>query len=94
MVLNDVFDAELDAKERPARPIPSGKISRRAAAIFGTALMIIGTASAGIAGIVSQTGTVALQTACFIAAAVVLYDAVLKARLPARRAWQIGRAHV
>ena len=34
MVLNDVFDAKLDAVERPERPIPSGRISLRSAAIF------------------------------------------------------------
>ncbi len=28
MVLNDFFDAEVDAAERPERPIPSGRISR------------------------------------------------------------------
>ncbi len=28
MVLNDVFDAQLDARERPERPIPSGRIAR------------------------------------------------------------------
>ena len=27
MVLNDVFDAEIDADERPERPIPSGRVS-------------------------------------------------------------------
>ena len=27
MVLNDVFDAEVDARERPERPIPSGRVS-------------------------------------------------------------------
>ena len=32
MILNDVFDAEVDAKERPERPIPSGRITHRAAA--------------------------------------------------------------
>src|SRR5690349_11307088 len=35
IILNDVFDAELDAKERPERPIPSGLISKKAATIFG-----------------------------------------------------------
>lgn len=39
MVLNDVFDAELDAVERPERPIPSGQISRSAAATVGTSLL-------------------------------------------------------
>ena len=28
MVLNDVFDADVDARERPWRPIPSGRVSR------------------------------------------------------------------
>ena len=35
MVLNDAFDAELDARERPERPIPSGRIARRAAFAAG-----------------------------------------------------------
>ena len=34
MVLNDVFDAEVDAREQPDRPIPSGRVSRRAAALL------------------------------------------------------------
>ena len=29
MVLNDVFDAEVDAREQPERPIPSGRVSLR-----------------------------------------------------------------
>ena len=32
MVFNDWFDRDLDARERPGRPIPSGRISPRAAA--------------------------------------------------------------
>nr|MBA3731473.1 UbiA-like protein EboC [Gammaproteobacteria bacterium] len=46
VVFNDVFDAELDAIERPERPIPSGQVSRRAAASFGTLLLIGGVLSA------------------------------------------------
>ncbi len=34
MAMNDVVDAEIDRRERPNRPIPSGRVSRRAAAIF------------------------------------------------------------
>lgn len=78
MVLNDVFDAALDSKERPERPIPSGKISRRSAAIFGTILLIIGLMAALGAGTVSDTGYTAFQTACILAAAVLLYDSILK----------------
>ena len=39
VVFNDVFDAQLDATERPERPIPSGIVSVMAAAIFGVALL-------------------------------------------------------
>ena len=35
MVLNDAFDAELDARERPERPIPSGRISRSRHGVLG-----------------------------------------------------------
>lgn len=39
MFLNDAFDAEIDARERPNRPIPSGQASRRGVAIVGFALL-------------------------------------------------------
>jgi 4-hydroxybenzoate polyprenyltransferase len=39
MVLNDVYDSELDARERPDRPIPSGRISRKSAAVLGWSLV-------------------------------------------------------
>ena len=42
MVLNDVCDAELDAVERPERPIPSGRISRHAALRVGIGLLVGG----------------------------------------------------
>ena len=46
MVLNDVFDAEVDARERPERPIPSGRISLNAAAAVGWAMLATGIALA------------------------------------------------
>jgi 4-hydroxybenzoate polyprenyltransferase len=39
VVFNDVFDANIDAIERPERPIPNGTVSLTAAAVFGTALL-------------------------------------------------------
>ncbi len=42
IALNDVFDAEVDRVERPSRPIPSGRISRRTAAWLGSILMALG----------------------------------------------------
>ena len=46
MVLNDVFDARLDAVERPERPIPSGRVSIRSAATAGGLLLVIGLVAA------------------------------------------------
>ena len=78
MVLNDVFDADLDAVERPERAIPSGKISQKSAALLGTALMLTGLGSAWCAGRLSATGSTSLIVAIILAAVVVLYDSVLK----------------
>ena len=46
IVFNDVFDAELDARERPERAIPSGRVSKGYAAMLGTLLFAIGILSA------------------------------------------------
>ena len=78
MVLNDVFDAALDAKERPERPIPSGQISKKSAAVFGSMLMLTGVVAAGLAGIFAETEPVGVCIALIRTAAVVLYDSVLK----------------
>ncbi|GAB3540354.1 UbiA-like protein EboC [Spirosoma fluminis] len=42
VVFNDVFDAELDAIERPERPIPSGVVSKTTATILGSVLLMVG----------------------------------------------------
>src|SRR5690606_30392529 len=42
VVFNDFFDSELDATERPERPIPSGGVSMGAAALLGAVLFAIG----------------------------------------------------
>ena len=46
VVLNDFFDRELDAVERPERPIPSGRVPARHAAALGTALLAGGVVTA------------------------------------------------
>jgi 4-hydroxybenzoate polyprenyltransferase len=46
IVFNDVFDAELDAKERPERPIPSGNVSLIRATLLGSLLLSVGIAAA------------------------------------------------
>jgi hypothetical protein len=44
MVLNDAFDAGIDARERPGRPIPSGRATRSAVFRLGFALLGAGLA--------------------------------------------------
>jgi 4-hydroxybenzoate polyprenyltransferase len=72
MVLNDVFDFEVDRVERSGRPLPSGRVSRRLAAIAGIVLLVIGPALAAISG-----GT-ALAVASVLAVCVLAYDSGLK----------------
>jgi len=41
MFLNDAFDADIDARERPERPIPSGQVTRRLVYTVGFSLLVI-----------------------------------------------------
>ncbi|TGL40819.1 UbiA-like protein EboC [Leptospira perdikensis] len=42
VVLNDYFDLSVDTKERPERPIPSGKVSKHAALVLGVLFLGLG----------------------------------------------------
>lgn len=42
MFLNDAFDAGIDARERPERPIPSGEVGLREVSLCGAAMMALG----------------------------------------------------
>ncbi|MEX2235489.1 MAG: UbiA-like protein EboC, partial [Cyclobacteriaceae bacterium] len=68
VVMNDVFDAELDSVERPERPIPSGLISRAQAASLGGFLLTGGVVCAFLVS--NFSGILALA----IAIAAVVYD--------------------
>ncbi len=50
MVFNDLFDREIDARERPFRPIPSGRVSASAAGLLGTILLIVGVVLGAVSG--------------------------------------------
>jgi geranylgeranylglycerol-phosphate geranylgeranyltransferase len=41
-IINDYFDAEIDAINRPGRPIPSGTVSKGSALLYATYLFIAG----------------------------------------------------
>jgi 4-hydroxybenzoate polyprenyltransferase len=79
MVWNDFFDYEQDYRERPFRPLPSGKISRRTAATFGTSLLAFGVGFAGLAGATDNSFRILpLVLAGFLVACIMLYDSWLK----------------
>jgi 4-hydroxybenzoate polyprenyltransferase len=68
VILNDVFDRHLDARERPERPIPSGRVSVAMAAGLGAGLLCLGVLASAMAGRTSVT------MAAILAGAIVLYD--------------------
>ena len=72
VALNDVCDVERDSRERPERPIPSGRMPRRTALRLSLALLILGFGFAAFAS------TRAAMIAGLLIGAVVFYDAVLK----------------
>ncbi|WP_339840644.1 UbiA-like protein EboC [uncultured Maribacter sp.] len=72
VVFNDVFDAELDAIERPERAIPSGLIPKRHAVYFGLFLMVLGIALAFNSNVLAGGISVALTIA------ILTYDAYFK----------------
>lgn len=77
VVLNDVFDCQLDCRERPERPLPSGRISLEAARLAGWGLLAIGIMAAGVAAASAgdvRPGLVALV----LAATIACYDGFLK----------------
>jgi hypothetical protein len=73
MALNDYADRDLDAVERPERPIPSGRVSPRTALGVAGGLSAAGIAMAAVAG-----GRPAARTAALLTAVVWSYDLVLK----------------
>jgi 4-hydroxybenzoate polyprenyltransferase len=72
MTLNDVFDATRDSTLYPSRPIPSGAVSSRAAALQGIALLFLGLILSF--GVGARTGLIGLLLTLWI----VLYNSLLK----------------
>jgi 4-hydroxybenzoate polyprenyltransferase len=75
MFLNDAFDREIDAKERPERPIPAGLIRADEVFAVGYGLLAAGlalvAAHAGLAG----AGAAPIAAGALLGGAIVLYDA-------------------
>src|SRR5690554_5046489 len=69
VAFNDVFDAELDRIERPERPIPSGIVPLRNAAVMASLLLLMGVVAAWQVSLLSGMIAIVVAFLC------VLYDA-------------------
>lgn len=78
MFLNDAFDREIDARERPERPIPAGEIAARRVFVLG-----FGMLAAGLLLLVPAAApgarTPTLLSGVALAGVIVLYDVWHKA---------------
>lgn len=72
MILNDWFDYEVDCRQRPSRPLPSGRIQRQSALLLGSILLIAGV------GLAATVGIVSFYLALGITLLVLLYNGLLK----------------
>jgi hypothetical protein len=77
MVLNDVFDIRVDARLRPARPLPSRRIPLARARCLGIALLTAGLILAGVASAITGDLRPGIAAAA-LAGCIVLYDGRLK----------------
>lgn len=75
MFLNDAFDREIDARERPERPIPSGLVSAREVFAVGYGLLGAGVLLVGGHAYLEGRGAAPVVASALLAGAIVLYDA-------------------
>lgn len=68
VAFNDIADAELDAIERPERPIPSGRASKSKATLMSLALLAFGVITA------AQVNWISAVIALAVAVLAVVYD--------------------
>ncbi len=72
IVLNDYFDIEIDRKERPFRPLPSGNISKKHALAIGIVAILAANILAAMISPISLAVTVAVSLT------IIAYDYRLK----------------
>lgn len=81
MVLNDVFDYQVDCQERPQRPLPSGRISLGRARLLGLLMLLAGMIAAALSSWVVLDSAVpwrGLLVSMALVTTVLLYDGILK----------------
>jgi 4-hydroxybenzoate polyprenyltransferase len=72
IVFNDYFDIEVDRRERPLRPLPSGKVTKQKAFIIAAISMITGNI------LVFAVGATSVVISVILSAIVIAYDWRLK----------------
>lgn len=72
MAANDIFDARVDAEERPGRPIPSGRVK-----LVHAWLLVLGLQGIAV-GLAATVGQAALAAVGFTLVMTYAYNAVLK----------------
>jgi hypothetical protein len=79
MYLNDAFDREIDARERPGRPIPSGQVSAGLVFGLGFGALALGTLGLGVVAHSADTSLLgALGSGGLLALFIVGYNAYHK----------------
>ncbi|MBZ0158088.1 MAG: UbiA-like protein EboC [Alphaproteobacteria bacterium] len=73
-VLNDICDRRIDARERPSRPLPSGRVSSREATTLALLLFAAGLSAA------YRAGAPAFAVSLLLLLLIVLYDTAAKSR--------------
>lgn len=76
MYLNDAFDRGFDARHRPERPIPSGRVSAMTVFGAGFGMLVAGLAVLALVGLGSEDGTGwrPVGAGLVLAATIVFYD--------------------
>ena len=77
MVLNDVYDLEVDRVERPQRPLPAGLIDAGWAWTLGMAMLLVGCSLGWAASVLTADARPGV-IATLLASLVFLYDRILK----------------
>ena len=74
MYLNDAFDAEIDAVERPERPIPADRVGRGTIFALGFGMLALGIVMVGAIGTIWGSGVWPLLSGAALAGAITLYN--------------------
>jgi 4-hydroxybenzoate polyprenyltransferase len=74
MYLNDAFDRDIDARERPDRPIPAGEVAAFTVFGAGFGLLFAGVLAIAALAVTTGSGWRPIASASALAGLIVLYD--------------------